>query len=304
MSEPLRVELNRGSVHAIEASESFTAEGPFHIELHNAGGAVHVHLHLDDDLSTVARLDDVNHFVEEGATKRVPVGVRPNRDPRTGRLKVVSGYGAEEEYVDLTVVPKSNQQMDSRGTRNAERTESDAAGSTRGAATSPGGEPVSSEGTSPNGAATSDRTGVSGGAEANGESAATDGSTARDRQAASAGTPTDDGSGAADRTSRTSPDDYGNTDSSAESTVRTAAGRSGPQSTRGRLRDAARLESLQSAVSALRESPEAITFLALAAVAVIVGIGVITVVSELLLAFVVAAVVGGAVAVAGWLLLR
>jgi hypothetical protein len=317
------VELNRESVHAIDVPDSFTAEGPFHVELRNDGGAAHVHLHLDDDLSRVARLDDVNHFVEAGARKRVPIGVRPNLDPRTGRLKIVSGYGAEEAYVDLTVVPKSSGRVDAGRTRDrrtgpGDRAESDAADSARGpsAPSRAGGE--SSEDASPGGATAPGGSGERDGDEVSGESAtAADGSAARDRRVASGGASTGDEAGArndrtgsrndgaepSNRARSTSPDEGGTAGSAAGSTVSAAASRSGSRSTREGLRDAASLESLPSGVSAWRESPEAITFLALAVVAVVVGVGVIAVVGELLLAFVVAAVVAGAVAVAGWLLL-
>ncbi|WP_049985356.1 DUF7524 family protein [Halobellus rufus] len=107
MTESLHVELNDGSVHAIDAPSAFTAEGPFHVEFDNAGGATHVHLHLDDDLSRVSRVDEVNHYVRDGATKRVPIGVLPDRRPVTGRLKIVSGYGAEVSYTELTIVPNA-----------------------------------------------------------------------------------------------------------------------------------------------------------------------------------------------------
>ncbi|MFB6092060.1 MAG: hypothetical protein ABEK02_03505 [Haloquadratum sp.] len=108
MSESLRVELNAGAVHAVDAPEEFTAHGPFHVELVNAGGPCHVHLHFDDDLSRVARLPDVNHYVGEEQTNRVPVGTTSARGPVTGRLKIVAGYGAETRYVTVTVVPQSD----------------------------------------------------------------------------------------------------------------------------------------------------------------------------------------------------
>ena len=91
VSESLPVELNAGSVHAVDAPGTFTARGPFHLELSNAGGAVRVHVRLDEELSAAVRLRAVNHYVETGETVRVPVGTVP------GHLDVVSGYGAERE---------------------------------------------------------------------------------------------------------------------------------------------------------------------------------------------------------------
>jgi hypothetical protein len=91
VSESPPVELNGESVHAVDAPASFTAGGPFHLELSNAGGAVRAHVRLDEELSAAVRLRAVNHYVETGETVRVPVGSVP------GHLDVVSGYGAERE---------------------------------------------------------------------------------------------------------------------------------------------------------------------------------------------------------------
>ncbi|MFB6251011.1 MAG: hypothetical protein ABEI27_04895 [Halobellus sp.] len=103
MITSLRVELNEGSVHAIDAPAEATVSGPFHVVLENYGGPVHVYLHFDDDLSTVARIEEPNHYVEGGDTNRVPVGVVTNRAPASGELEIVSGYGAESARVDVTI---------------------------------------------------------------------------------------------------------------------------------------------------------------------------------------------------------
>jgi hypothetical protein len=103
VSESLPVELNGESVHAVDAPESFTARGPFHLELSNAGGAVHVHVRLDEELSAAVQLREVNHYVETGETVRVPVGAVPGHGEVTGHLDVVSGYGAERERIRVTV---------------------------------------------------------------------------------------------------------------------------------------------------------------------------------------------------------
>ncbi|MBB6645957.1 DUF7524 family protein [Halobellus ruber] len=105
MSESLPVELNAGSVHAIDAPDAVTVRGPFHLELSNAGGAVHVHVHLADDLSEAARLKEGNHYVEGGGTVRVPIGTVADGDEVTGHLEVVTGYGAERERIEVTIAP-------------------------------------------------------------------------------------------------------------------------------------------------------------------------------------------------------
>jgi hypothetical protein len=99
------VELNRERLHSVEAPPEFTTDGSFRVELSNHGEGAHVHLHLDDDLSAVARLDDANVFVAGDTTTTVDVGVDGASSTVTGRLQVSTGYGAESTYVDVTVDP-------------------------------------------------------------------------------------------------------------------------------------------------------------------------------------------------------
>jgi hypothetical protein len=113
VSESLPVELNAGSVHAVDAPGTFTARGPFHLELSNEGGAVHVHVHLDEDLSRAARVNEVNHYVGSGETVRIPIGTVSGHGEVTGHLEVVSGYGAERERIEVTVA--TGDRSDKRG---------------------------------------------------------------------------------------------------------------------------------------------------------------------------------------------
>ena len=115
MPESLPVELNGESVHAIEAPEAFTTGGPFHVELQNEGGAVHIHIHLSDGLVRAARIEDGNHYVESEETVRVPVGTVPERSA-TGYLEIVSGYGTERERVDVTISSAPARDRSTRGT--------------------------------------------------------------------------------------------------------------------------------------------------------------------------------------------
>ncbi|ELZ82893.1 hypothetical protein KU306_10340 [Haloferax larsenii] len=104
-SESLSVELNEERPHDLSVAPSFSADGPFEIELDNLGQAIHVHLNIDDELSRVARLSGGNHYVDGGQTLGVEVFVTPNDEPVTGKLKIVTGYGSETAYVDVTINP-------------------------------------------------------------------------------------------------------------------------------------------------------------------------------------------------------
>lgn len=98
------VHLNRDGPHsiAVEPAE-FEAGGAFDIVLRNHGTALHVHLHLDDDLSRQATLGSTNHYVEEEAVRRVRVTVGQPLEPVEGRLKLVTGYGSETEYARIAL---------------------------------------------------------------------------------------------------------------------------------------------------------------------------------------------------------
>lgn len=109
MPASLPVELNADRLHDIDAPGSFVATGSFSVDLQNHGEAVHVHLHLDDALSQVARLGTNNHFVDAESTRPVQVDVRRVDEPVAGKLKVVTGYGNETAYVEVTVEPPTEQ---------------------------------------------------------------------------------------------------------------------------------------------------------------------------------------------------
>ncbi|WP_128905523.1 DUF7524 family protein [Halorubrum amylolyticum] len=99
----LSVELNGDAVHSIRAPDRFESTGPFAVALENAGRSTHVHLHFDDDLDRVVSVAETNHFVEDEATRRVHVSVGDVTEPAHGKLKIVTGYGSETQYVDLRI---------------------------------------------------------------------------------------------------------------------------------------------------------------------------------------------------------
>jgi len=103
--ESLRVDVNRSGLHSVEVDERFESDGEFAVDLINHGEASHLHLHLDDDLSPIARLEAANHYVESDETRSVRVHVKDHQewpeDVIRGKLKVVAGHGRETRYVDV-----------------------------------------------------------------------------------------------------------------------------------------------------------------------------------------------------------
>lgn len=102
MVDPLPVHVNREELHDIAVPTSFETTGTFDVRLINHGQPLHVHLHLDDDLSAVASIEATNHYVDGETERRVSISVREGATVR-GKLKVVSGYGAQTRYVDVIV---------------------------------------------------------------------------------------------------------------------------------------------------------------------------------------------------------
>jgi hypothetical protein len=100
--DSLPVHLNRTDIHSLEVPTEFDATGSFDVQLHNHGEALHVHLHLDDSLSTVASLDATNHHVGAETDRLVRVTVDGD-GPVRGKLKVVTAYGAQTRYIDIHI---------------------------------------------------------------------------------------------------------------------------------------------------------------------------------------------------------
>ena len=105
MTDSLDVAVNQQGLHTLEVDDRFEADGSFLVELTNHGEATHVHLHLGDDLSEIARLEASNHYVESGRSRRVRVrALRPDEWPADtvrGKLKVVVAHGNTRRFVDV-----------------------------------------------------------------------------------------------------------------------------------------------------------------------------------------------------------
>lgn len=104
MSESLSVSLNDDRLHEIRTATAFEATESFPLLLKNGDAPIHVHLHLDDALSEVATIPANNHYVDADSTRQVTVEVRDDARPVEGRLKIVTGHGAETAYVDISLV--------------------------------------------------------------------------------------------------------------------------------------------------------------------------------------------------------
>ena len=129
MSESLPVRLNRDRLHDIETRASFEASDSFAVLIHNGDAPVHVHLHLDDALSQVASIPANNHFVDADSTRQVGVEVEEGGPrPVEGQLKIVTGHGAETDYVSVTIAEPDPEPAvtvdDSLGKRASESSES------------------------------------------------------------------------------------------------------------------------------------------------------------------------------------
>ncbi|WP_435178687.1 DUF7524 family protein [Halorussus sp. AFM4] len=104
MQDSLPVGLNDDSLHDIRTPASFEATDSFPILLQNGDAPVHVHLHLDDALSSVASIPANNHFLDADSTRQVGVEVGDGPRPVEGQLKIVTGHGAETDYVSVKIV--------------------------------------------------------------------------------------------------------------------------------------------------------------------------------------------------------
>jgi hypothetical protein len=98
--DTLPVHLNRDTLHSLEVPAGIETDGSFDVVLENHGEAIHVHVHLDDALSEVARLDANNHYVKADGERAVRVHVAEPRELH-GKVKIVTSYGAETRYVDI-----------------------------------------------------------------------------------------------------------------------------------------------------------------------------------------------------------
>lgn len=97
--------LNETDLYAIAAPSTFETSDSFDIVLDNHEQAVHVHLNLDETLSSVASLRTTNYYIKRNRTHSVSVDIDTPPTAVSGRLKIATGYGAEVAYTTVTVRP-------------------------------------------------------------------------------------------------------------------------------------------------------------------------------------------------------
>ena len=102
----LEVQIGRETVQELEAPETYTAEESFELQIINHGRPVHVYVHADEPLERATTVESGNHYLEPDDTLRMTVSAETDlEDPLSGVLRVVSGYGADESQIDVTLQP-------------------------------------------------------------------------------------------------------------------------------------------------------------------------------------------------------
>ncbi|AQL41718.1 hypothetical protein BV210_02850 [Halorientalis sp. IM1011] len=100
MPDELYVDVNRRERNSLSVPAAIETDDSFVIRVRNHGNAGRVHVHLDENLSAVASLDETNHYVEANSTQAIPVSVHEH-EPVHGKIKLSAGYGATTRWVDV-----------------------------------------------------------------------------------------------------------------------------------------------------------------------------------------------------------
>ncbi len=100
MPDELPVDVNRRERNSLNVPASIETDDSFVVRVRNHGNASRVHVHLDENLSAVASLNETNHYVEANSRQDIPVSVH-ERGVVHGKLKISAGYGATTRWVDI-----------------------------------------------------------------------------------------------------------------------------------------------------------------------------------------------------------
>jgi hypothetical protein len=104
-TDALSVTLNDDQLNGVTAPEQFSAQGDFQIRLSNGDSPVHVHLRFDGPLGDATEVAGTNHYLEPDDQLIVDVSVLDIDEPVGGTLGIVTGHGAVEETISVTVEP-------------------------------------------------------------------------------------------------------------------------------------------------------------------------------------------------------
>lgn len=109
----LTVFLNRAGLNTVETDRTTVqATESVRVVLENHGKPTHVHLHLDDDLATLATIEDPHWFVPEGEARELTIRLSEAAAGR-GRLEIATGYGQNRTTVDVEVTRAGDQDSES-----------------------------------------------------------------------------------------------------------------------------------------------------------------------------------------------
>lgn len=103
MPDALTVHLNKDGPQSIEVPQAFETASDFDVVLQNHGEPLHVHVRLDQTLSSIATVRTPNRYVEAETTRRIRVAVEDGDRPVDGRIEIVTGFGANTGYISATI---------------------------------------------------------------------------------------------------------------------------------------------------------------------------------------------------------
>jgi hypothetical protein len=101
--DELPVDVNRRERNSLNVPASIETDDSFVVRVRNHGNASRVHVHLDENLSAVASLDETNHYVEASSRRDIPVSVHEHGVVH-GKIKISAGYGATTRWVDVDLI--------------------------------------------------------------------------------------------------------------------------------------------------------------------------------------------------------
>lgn len=100
------ISLNRNGLNSVEVEQDqlrVSTAGSMVIENH--GKPTHVHLHLNDDLASIAAIEDTHWYVPAGESRSVELEAAEGAAGR-GRIEIATGYGQQTTDLDVVIGPE------------------------------------------------------------------------------------------------------------------------------------------------------------------------------------------------------